>query len=660
MTRLIAKEFRQLLPIGYLWLAVLVLGYAMQLFSERIDEQTFSAWCEGYCDYSGNSAIAIFSVLLALVTAYSLFPREHDDATIDFLRSLPLSRRSLFLSKVVAAWLLLAGINLLSYLLDALLLTSNPESLGGIFYEQVWFTLLWRDCLFAFIILCHGVLLSWFRTLGLILYSIYLLGLMWAESALGTSGAWSIFSLLSNEYQGSDLIVNSRALIIHSVVAVLVLLVAYRLWNRTESSVVGGKEASRGSRVFQFLLSSFGFLMVLAVLVNQVGVGTGTAQGEEQNVTGTDHYRFFYNESQSDTVDYIVSYAETDLEALGELLNVEELPKMRVDLTAESEHAAGLAKWKKILMDLNAFDGDVSQRRVLSHETTHVLQAVESNRALADNYSAAKFFIEGMAQYTSFEIVPELARRQSNWELASVAWKRQSIEFNDLINEQGFAERFDAELHYSLGDLWTKAMVDTCGIASLGDFLRATGRSDAVSDLPAAIFWRDTTRAIGCDLDTVNVTWQTQMQALIDSVDLSAYPQFSNIAIDRDSAANQIRIRARLTTAGVNDSESDAGTDTGDVATVAGSADDSDFIQMPSRFIVRTGRISTQLAAATDPVFRGQLKQEDGAQFVEFLIPESTLQGTRFRYQLGFTPSADARYYYETWRRGTKPSSSEP
>jgi len=142
---------------------------------------------------------------------YSLFPREHDDATIDFLRALPLRRSSVFMAKVLAAWILLSFINVLGYGIAAFLLTLNPESIGGRFYPQVWTTLLWRDCLVAFIILSHGVLLSWFRTVGLIIYAIYLLLLMWAESALGSSGIWSIFTLLSNEYDGSELIVNNDA-----------------------------------------------------------------------------------------------------------------------------------------------------------------------------------------------------------------------------------------------------------------------------------------------------------------------------------------------------------------------------------------------------------------------------------------------------------------
>jgi len=170
MSRLLRKEFVQLLPIAFLWLAIIVLGYLSEFFTTRSDEQTFSSFCEGYCDPGTSVTVAVLTILFALVTAWSLFPREHDESTIDFLRALPVSRISLYLSKVMAAWLLLIVVHVLVYVLDLVLLAANPESIGGRFYADVWFTLLWRDCLFSFIIICHGVVLSWFRTTGLALY----------------------------------------------------------------------------------------------------------------------------------------------------------------------------------------------------------------------------------------------------------------------------------------------------------------------------------------------------------------------------------------------------------------------------------------------------------------------------------------------------------
>ncbi|MCK5922373.1 MAG: ABC transporter permease, partial [Methylococcales bacterium] len=425
MSRLIYKEFRQLLPIGWLWLAVILLGYLAKALTSRFDEETFSGWCEGFCDPGTNAFIAVFTILFSLVTAWSLFPREHDESTIDFLRALPVSRPAIYLAKVCAAWLLLCLVNLFSYGLDMTMLSTNPESIGGRFYPQVWFGLLWRDCVFAFVILSHGVVLSWFRTTGLVIYAIYLLLLMIFESQFGTAGLWSVFRILSNEYAGSVLIVDKTAIAVHVLIAILLLLIGYRLWNRSESSRAGGKVSSRGGKLLQGFFVLAGFLVLAAALIYRVGVGTGDVEGGELAVTASGHYRFVYNVADAVSVDYVQTHAEQDLKKLGEILGVTSLPNIRVDLTATSEHAAGLAKWKKIQMDMTSFNENISQRRVLSHESTHVLQAVESDRALSRYFGATRFFIEGMAQYTSFIIVPEQQRRTSNWEIAAVAWDRQ-------------------------------------------------------------------------------------------------------------------------------------------------------------------------------------------------------------------------------------------
>jgi len=246
----------------------------------------------------------------------------------------------------------------------------------------------------------------------------------------------------------------------------------------------------------------------------------------------------------------------------------------------------------------------------------------------------------------TFEIVPEEDRRDSNWQLAAIAWSRQNIEFNDLIDEVQFSERFDTELHYSLGDLWTRAFVTTCGESALGDFLRAAGREDAVREMPAAIFWRDTTGYMNCDLDTINEQWRTQMGELLATIDQSLFPIFSDIVVSLDSELNQIVINATLKPYEPTDSES---SDTGN-----GAISDADpELQVPPRFIVRVAASSARLAAGVDPTYRGQLLTTDGQTAVRFTIPAAAISGTRFRYQLGYSPQSNSRYYYQEWKRGS-------
>jgi len=635
MSRLVRKELLQLVPIAYLWLAVYGISYIVQVFTERLDEQTFGGWCSEHCSLTPSYAVTIVIMLITLVTAYSLFPREHDDSTVDFLRALPVSRRAIFIAKFLAALILLVGLNFLGYGTDYLLLKLNPQTISGRFYPDVWANLLLRDCLFAFVILSHGILLSWFRTLGLIFYGIYFLLLMLFESSVGSAGVISVFQFMTNEFHGSTLILNYKAIGVHLAVAVVFLFLAYQLWNRSDSARTGGKVHKRSTRIWQSLGSVVAFLIIVVTILGMIDSGTGGRTSTDLEVASTEHFRFVFDRKRVKTAAYMLEHAEDDFEKLGSILGVETLPHIRVDLSAESEHAAGLAKWKKIQMDLDAFRNDVSQRRVLIHEAAHVMQAVESDRAFSSNFSSTRFFIEGMAQYVSFLVVPETERRDANWILASVAWKRQHIEFNDLIDEASFSERFDPELHYSLGDLWTAALVDTCGIEVLGDILRAAGRDKAPFDLPGMIFWRDTMREVNCELDTVNTRWRARLEELHAQVDQRRFPKFDKLIVNRDPDLNQITIRASLIPAD-------------------GSDNYADMVLDGMRFSARLSN-TAQLAATSPRVFRGvlRLNRETEQPEISFSVPDYLVPGNRFRYQLGLTPSRDSRYYYETWRSGS-------
>ena len=110
------------------------------------------------------------------------------------------------------------------------------------------------------------------------------------------------------------------------------LFIAYLLWNRTESSVSGGKPRRRATRVFQVLLSVTGFAILALTLFYRVGVGTGTAGTEDLRVATTEHYRFVYPAAKEETMQYMLEHAEDDYARLGELLGVSELPSIRVDL----------------------------------------------------------------------------------------------------------------------------------------------------------------------------------------------------------------------------------------------------------------------------------------------------------------------------------------
>jgi len=267
MLVMIFKELRQLLPIAWLWLAVIAMGFASRLIGSRADEESFASWYDTYLDVGSDPLIAAVAALVGLVTAWSLFPREIDDSTIDFLRALPVSRLQVFVAKYLAAVALISGLVVFSYSIDALLLAWNPESMGGVFYTQVFFTLLWRDIVFSAVIVAHGVLISWFRVTGLVVYVIYLLAVAWLESRAGGAGVFSVLSMLSNEYYGSRLVVNVEAIVVHVLAAFCMLVIAHLLWSKTASARSGGKQRTRVGSFWRALVPIAAFLGLGATLL---------------------------------------------------------------------------------------------------------------------------------------------------------------------------------------------------------------------------------------------------------------------------------------------------------------------------------------------------------------------------------------------------------
>jgi len=622
MVSLVLKEWRQLRPISIMWLALMVIGFATLLFTNRFDEMHYLELCQDYCDAGVDYATTIAYAIFVIIVAYSLFPREHDESTIDFLKSLPVSRGSIFIAKVLAAWMLIVVLLLVEYVVSYLLSTLRTESIDGKNYYWITLNFVWREWVYAFVLLAHGIFLSWFRTLGLVIYAAYLTLVLTLEKLGVAVGPYNVLRILSNEYHGQNLVVASETIITQVAIAVFLLVVSYFLWSRTESRAAT-KTSNGRFRIWLNRVVAVGAFTAISILI------FSQLLGQQQGLVSTDlkvvetkHYRFVYNPVREPTVEFLQEHADVDLQMLADLLNTDaNTLHIQADLTSDSAHAAGLAQWKKIEVNLDSFETDVEQRRVLSHETAHVFQSVLSNRRINNHGNAAKFFVEGMAQQLSFTVLPLVDARSQNWSNAAVAMSRQNIRFEDLIDATTFATKFDAELVYSIGDLWAESMVSVCGIESFGDWLRAIGRPDAATDIPALLFWNDSMQYINCDISAVNRAWHALAEEILASVDQQLYPEFSNIAVTQDVESNTILITANVSSDG------------------------------PLNFRIR---VSDPIAfgKVIDPIFNGRILNQgsDEPIQVEYRIPRRVVSGSRFQFQLGFVAEAGARIFYDRWQ----------
>lgn len=628
---LLQKEIRQLWPIALLWLGIELIGWISDMLTLRVDEQSMANWCGGLCESGVNTSVVAIYLLFGVVTAYSLYPREVSDGTINFLHALPVSRRRIFFYKLLAAVLVLTAVSLISALLVHLSLLSMPESLRGGHYPGISIPLILSDPVRILVIVSYGILLSTMRIGGLVLLAGWLFALSWLETRWQITGPWNLLEMFRVEYHGQQLVLPWDALLTQLAISGVMLVVSAIFWSRTDpvtsvQQAAGGQHPWRG-----FLTLTAGFLLIGAVAVYSLFRQAGGVSHDDTNTLRTARYHFVYHNLLAERANRLAETADDTYAALADMIGTEVIPTIRANLMASSDHFAGQAAWKTLRMDITGVRDLAYYRHVLAHETVHVLQATESARQLRTHFNSVRFFIEGSAEYLTFEVLPATARRQRNWVTAATAATRLKIDFADLVDSSRFAAEFDPDQFYALGDLWTHSLVQVCGAASVGQVMRAFARPNLPPGQSGITLWRTTLQSFDCELTAVNNHWQAQVNVLGQpgQAGEQRYPAFSQVSVlapDRDT----VLIRARL--------------------------EQTEPTAWPGRFSVRIRR-NTSLSAEPDAVYAGILLPADKArgQVVEFTVPRGAVYANRFGFQLGYNPPDTHASIYDRWRGATVP-----
>ena len=95
MRTLYRKELRGLLPLLVLIALLFGSDFLFRPVAERLD---VVSWVDqsGHLSPGEGKIYALLLMAMALIAAYSVFPREHDEMTIELLYALPITRRSIF------------------------------------------------------------------------------------------------------------------------------------------------------------------------------------------------------------------------------------------------------------------------------------------------------------------------------------------------------------------------------------------------------------------------------------------------------------------------------------------------------------------------------------------------------------------------------------
>lgn len=552
---LIRKELRQLLPLIVALGVLFLWGVVDTLILHPADIGGFAqdSWLFGK-KADGQALIELF---LGVLIAYSLFPGEHAQRTIDFLYTLPLRRQTLFLVKYLVGVGIHAAMDLLGTLELLLQHALNPNS----FEQQALqprfvLILIAADLFLPLVSVAYGMLLSYFRRLGWLLFAAIWMALELVERFWPAAKLLNLKTVTAVEHDGLTPLINWNAWAVHAVLAGVALRVAAHLW-------LGRQE--RFAQFYEKLSNSValrrvaGTVLVLILTLGIVG-GLATAfkpdAAESSNPSSelsvqalrtfdTQHFRFTYRSAQEAQAKLVLREADQAYQRVQTWLGSPPLDRITADLTDVSDEHLGIAGWTTMRLSLSRPMDETLLRRVLYHETTHVLAAALTAGLAKDRAIQLRFFNEGLAEFVANELLdPKSAQREQGWQVAALAHREFRLRFEDLLDPTAFLRRHDEYLLYPLGELWTAALVETCGRTSPAQVLRLFVSPETPRSLQGFDLWRYALQAQRCDLDRVLGAYEQRLRRLAQKATDVPVASATLIGREGDELIFEVSVRA--------------------------------------------------------------------------------------------------------------------
>ncbi|MCZ6887958.1 MAG: hypothetical protein O7H39_05630, partial [Gammaproteobacteria bacterium] len=632
------KELHQLQPLIFA-LFVLELLVLVEAFGFGSPDEV--SWAEFSILFNTADAqfVAATQIVLALIAAYMLMPREQDDRTVAFLWALPLPRLRLVTLKWLTALGVMIAFCVVDHLISAWLASFDANSVtSDQFRWSLWWIELAMISCVTIIGLGYGMLISFFRLAGLLAAVLLWLVTAILESFDPTLAYLNPQNLLTVEHHGTELVLAWDTWWFHGIAAAGSLALALRLWSTRGDDYDDWRRrflASTVGRIAMAIGVIAGVVLIAIVAVSLAEDQRGYPRALPRTVLDTGHYSFHFAGADAEQVEALSLEADAIYANVRDLLDAGHTGRIVADLTDTSPQHLGVAGWKKVRIKRSVLGDPALRAHVLAHETTHVFAATESRRRLASQGHAAGFFSEGIAEWTSYRTLsayPSLANTQHALRLlAAAAWLRFDLEFHDLVNRASLAARYDDALIYALGEAWVTALADTCGERAPGDVLRAIGRIDAPQRIGGRPFWEDSLQAAGCGVERVNAQFSLMMQALEEATHV--VPRVTGGAkVSDDTLTFTIALTAPVTEMQGLRPTAHALADRSLFEVILRVRDSAD---VPDAAIITRFALASVQAPAT------------------LTIPRTAVGGERYQFQFGVTFLPDERPFFERWQSGT-------
>ena len=623
LAALARKEVRQLLPV-FLGLAALVAwGEIDSLLLHAPD--VFGHGAEGWLLNSHRGQFeATATLVIGLVIAYNLLPGEHDQRTIEFLYTLPLRRRTVFLAKYLVGVAVLVIPDVAGSLVYQLHHRMSASSFGRQLYPLRFTGIeVALETGLAFIVVAYGMLFSFFRRLGWILFFLLWLTLEVAERIYPPFRLLNVRAMLDVDHRGLTPLLDGRAWLLHGVMAAGSLAVAARLWLGDAAGFAGFYDRLRqqvglrrvgvGLGLLAATLASAALMAVWTEAPPEEGAGSGRTLTFE-----TERFHFTYREGRAERAMIVIGEADRAYRRIRKWLpgpDGDRGDRIVADLTDASSEHLGIAGWKKMRLDLRP-SSPALLRHVLYHETTHVLAAQAGE--LPRRQAGLRFFSEGLAEYVAYELEPQPEAREHARRIAALARTRYQLHVEDLMDPATFVARHDEFLLYALGEVWVAGLVDACGAELPAKVLATFADPSLPRQLGGLELWRVALQRHRCDLDRVMSRYEQRLHRLEPST--VQLPLASARLVGEEQGQLVFRVSVEAPTAGP-------------WSVHLRLRDDP--TTPPDDMVIRT----FPLAAGTSQ---------------QVPVPPPVRLGQRFEFQVGAAPDGDARAFFTRWQSVTR------
>lgn len=523
MSALLRKEFLNLLPLVLVFSALL----GMNLLEAPINSRMLElSWFKSHPALdNGEDLLYWFAIyIMGLCFAYSLFPREYDERTIDFLHTLPITRTQIFLGKFGAALLSILLVVLAQELFAYFLQSWNQDSLtANQFSLRNSAVLCLKSGVLGTVGLSHGLLASVGRHFGIyaIVFGAWALDL-WSEHQPSLE-VLKPTSIGVNYYDGKWLLIPWTDISLHISLSCLCLILAHRVWSRrghqaTHLLMVDLKKWPKlvGCSTVVFIL---GFLMLWAFTTPEASFEEEAADPQgfrsfETATTLTKFYEITFPTSLRRPAMALAQRADDVYKTLSLHLGaVGEEDRIVADLTDASHEHLGIASQGTLKIDLTDSQDPAILAHILCHETAHVLAYRLSGERGFDYSRLLSAFHEGTASYYAYELTESSRDLRDSRRHALATYQWHDLELQDLFDSSTLRRRLDDRAQYTLGEVWVAALVQAHGEEAPKKIWLAINR-EAPKDLDADDFWRDTYQAAGLSLEKTRETWESMLKEL--------------------------------------------------------------------------------------------------------------------------------------------------